>query len=62
MQSTLSSTVIGDHEKTVLVVDIRVIAPDSIVEAMLRGNDIWTDIAHYAEDILRMKKEYLDHL
>ena len=45
-----------------LVSDIGRITPDNIVGAMVREEDTWSHVAHYAEDNLRVKKRYLDSL
>ena len=51
-----SSTVTGGPKDKArpLVADIGRIAPDNIVEAMLKEKDVWNHAAHYVEDVLRV--------
>ena len=59
-RGTPSSTVIGGPREE--GEDIKMIVPDNVVGAMLREEDVWKRVAHYAESILRANKGDLDRL
>ena len=61
MWATSSSTVIGGPQEE-LVADIGMIAPDNFVRAIIREEDIWNYVVHYAEGILSVKKGKLECL
>ena len=40
--------------------DIVRLAPDNIIGALVRREDVWKHVTHYAEEVLRVKKGDLE--